>query len=324
MPKQKVLITRPIPDSGIKLLKKKYHVDIYEKDQPIPRRELIKRLKATKYDALLPILTDKIDGAVLDAAGDQLKVVANYAVGFNNIDLEAAKARKVTITNTPGPEISESVAEHTIALIFALAHRIVESDDFVRAGRYKHWGPQLLLGTDIVGKTIGIVGMGRIGSSIAKRLYDGFGIKILYTNKSASKDAEKQFNAKRVGLTELLKKSDFVTLHVPLLPSTVHLIGAKELKLMKKSAFLINTSRGPVIDEKALLSALKKQSIGGAALDVYEFEPKIPATMKKLANVITTPHTASATVETRQAMSTRAAENIIAVLSGKKPKNKIV
>jgi len=306
------------------MLKKKYDVDIYPKDQPIPRRELIKRLQSKRYDALLSILTDKIDGKVLDAAGGQLMVVANYAVGYNNIDIEAAKERKVIITNTPGPEISESVAEHTIALIFGLAHRIVEGDDFARAGRYKAWGPQLLLGNDIMGKTIGIVGMGRIGSAIAKRLHDGFGLDVIYTNKTGNKEAEKQFNAKRVGLSELLKKSDFVSLHVPLLPETHHLIGAKQLRMMKKTAYIINTSRGPVIDEEALVTALKNRTIGGAGLDVYEFEPKIPFAMRTMSNVITTPHTASATVETRQAMSRRAAENIIAVLSSKKPKNKVV
>ncbi|MBT6254109.1 D-glycerate dehydrogenase [Candidatus Uhrbacteria bacterium] len=324
MARKKILITREIPDEGVKMLKKKFDVDIYPHDRPIPRRELIKRLQSKRYDALLSILTDNIDAKVLDAAGGQLMVVANYAVGYNNIDLEAAKERKVIITNTPGPEISESVAEHTIALMFGLAHRIVEGDDYARAGRYKYWGPQLLLGSDIVNKTVGIVGMGRIGSSIAKRLHDGFGVKILYTNRSNNKDAEKQFGAKRVSLNELLKRSDFVTLHVPLLPETHHLIGAKQLKMMKKTAFLINTSRGPVVDEKALIAALKKQSIGGAALDVYEFEPKIPYALRTLSNVISTPHTASATIETRQSMSRRAAENIIAVLSGKKPKNKVV
>lgn len=324
MPKR-VLVTRPIPDSGLKLLKqKRYEVDVYPKDQPIPRRELLKRLKAKKYDALLSILTDKIDDAIFKAAGDQLKVVGNYAVGFNNIDLEAAKKHGVTVTNTPGPEINESVAEHVIALMFALAHRVVETDDFARANKYKGWGPQMFLGTDVTNKTLGIVGMGRIGMQVAHRMHDGFGMKILYNNLTKNEEAEKKYGAKKVSLGQLLKQSDFVTLHVPLLDSTHHLISKKELGMMKKSAFLINTSRGPVVDEKALIQALKAQSIGGAGLDVYENEPRIPAELRKLKNVITTPHTASATIETRQAMSRRAAENIIAVLSGKKPKNKVV
>ncbi len=324
MPKKRVLVTRPLPDEGIKLLKKKYIVDIYEKDQVIPRKVLLKRLKKTPYDAVLSILTEKVDEDFFKAAGEQLKVVANYAVGYNNVDLDAAKSHKVTITNTPGDEINESVSEHAIALMFALAHRIVESDDFARAGKYIGWGPQLLLGTDLVGKTIGVIGAGRIGQRVMRRLHDGFHVKLLYTNRSNNKDAEKKFGAKRVGLKELLRKSDFITLHVPLLPSTHHLIGKAELKLMKKTAYLINTSRGPVIDEKALISSLQKQTIGGAGIDVYENEPKIPFALRHLSNVITTPHTASATIETRQAMSKRAAENIIAVLSGKKPKNKVV
>lgn len=324
MPRKKILITRPIPDSGIKLLKKKYTVDIYPKDQVIPRKELLRRIKKTKYDAVLSILTDKIDDEFFKAAGDQLKVVANYAVGFNNIDTKAAKKHNVTITNTPGPEINESVAEHVIALMFGLAHRVVETDDFARAGKYTGWGPNLLLGTDVTGKTLGIIGMGRIGMQVAHRMHDGFGMKILYSGPSRNKEAEKKYKAKKVSQSELLKRSDFITLHVPLLKSTHHLIGTKELRLMKKTAFLINTSRGPVVDEKALIKALSKKQIGGAGIDVYEFEPKIPATMKKLPNVITTPHTASATVETRQAMSRRAAENVIAVLSGKKPKNKVI
>ena len=317
------MITRPIPDSGVKLLRRKYSVDIYEKDQPIPRTELLKRVRRHRYDAVLSILTDAIDETFFTMAGDQLEVVANYAVGFDNIDLEAAKKHGVIVTNAPGPEISESVAEHTIGLMFALAHRIVETNDFARAGRYKGWGPQMFLGTDLASKTIGIVGMGRIGMSLAKRLHDGFDMAILYSGPRRNEEAEKKYGAKHVSLSTLLKKSDFITLHVPLLDSTRHLIGAKQLKLMKKTAFIINTSRGPVINEKALITALKNKRIGGAGLDVYENEPKIPAILKKLPNVITTPHTASATVETRQAMSLRAAENIVAVLSGKKPSNRV-
>ncbi|HBU27969.1 TPA: D-glycerate dehydrogenase [Candidatus Uhrbacteria bacterium] len=324
MPKR-IFVTRPIPDQGLKLLKKKrYEVDIYPKDQAIPHKELLKRLKAKRYDALLSILTDKIDEAVFKAAGDQLNVVANFAVGFNNIDLEAAKRHHVIVTNTPGPEINESVAEHVIALMFALAHRIVETDDYARAGLYKGWGPQLLLGTDITGKTLGIVGMGNIGMQLAHRMHDGFNMKIVYTSLEPNMEAEQKYGAKHMSLTQLLKTADIVSLHVPLLESTHHLIGKKELALMKNTAFLINTSRGPVVDEAALVQALKQKSIGGAGLDVYEFEPRIHPTLKKLKNVITTPHTASATVATRQAMSRRAAENIIAALSNKKPANQIV
>ncbi len=321
----RVFVTRPIPTDGLKLLRSKgCTVDVYPHDQPIPRGELLKCLKAKKYDALIPILTDRIDGAVFKAAGPSLKVVANYAVGFDNVDLIAAKKYGVIITNTPGPEISESVAEHTIALLFALTHRIIESDQFARDGRYKSWGPQQLLGTDVIGKTIGIVGMGRIGQALARRLYDGFGVKIVYTNQKRDIASEKHDRAKRLKLHALLKAADIVTLHVPLTPQTHHLISARELKLMKPTAFLINTSRGPVVDETALIAALQKKEISGAALDVYEHEPKIPAALKRMQNVVLTPHTASATVETRQTMSRRAAENILAVLKGKTPPNLVV
>ncbi|MEK7108408.1 MAG: D-glycerate dehydrogenase [Patescibacteria group bacterium] len=319
-----IFVTRPIPDAGLKLLRsKKCVVDVYPHDQPIPRGELLKRLKAKKYDGLISILTDRIDATVLKAAGPQLKVIANYAVGFDNIDVEAARHHGVTITNTPGPEISESVAEHTIALLFALTHRIVEADQFARDGRYKSWGPQQLLGTDVIGKTIGLVGMGRIGQALARRLYDGFGVKIVYTNQTRDVGVEHRERARRLTLPLLLKTADIVSLHVPLTAQTHHLISIRELKIMKPTAFLINTSRGPVVDEAALINALKKKQIAGAALDVFEHEPKIPPALKRMQNVVLTPHTASATVETRQTMSRRAAENILAVLAGHPPKNPI-
>lgn len=324
MSRKRIFITRPITDDGVKLLKKKYAVDVYKHDRIIPRTELLRRLKAKPYDAVLTILTERVDEAFFKAAGPQLKIVANYAVGFNNIDLSAAKRHGVAITNTPGDEINESVAEHTIALLFALAHRIVEGDDYVRLGKYKGWDPSLLIGTDFVGKTVGVVGAGHIGMRVMQRLYDGFHIKLLYTNQTGNKEAEKRFGARRVGLKELLRRSDFVTLHVPLIPSTHHLIDSAELKLMKKTAYLVNTSRGPVVSEKALTAALKARRIAGAGLDVFENEPVIPELLKRLPNVITTPHIASATIEARQAMSRTAAENIIAVLSGKKPRNSIV
>lgn len=325
----KIFITRDIPDEGIKMLKKRKSIklDIYEKDQKIPRKELLRRVKGA--DIILSILTEKMDAQVMDAAGDQLKMIANYAVGFNNIDLEAAKERDIVVTNAPGPEIVESVAEHTIALILGLCHRIVETDKFTRAGKYKSWGPKLLLGTDVVGKTLGIIGTGRIGTGVVKRLHDGFGVKILYSDIARNKELEKKYKAKYMSKMQLLKHADFVSLHVPLLPSTRHLISTKELKAMKKNAFLINTSRGPVVDELALVKALTKGEIGGAGLDVYECEPLIDCNpkdnyeLRKLDNVIMTPHTASATVETRQAMSATAAKNILAFLDGKRIPNKV-
>ncbi len=322
----KIFITRPIPDQGIKMLKdKKYIVSVYPKNEIIPRKELLKGVKG--IDALLPILTDKIDIEVLDTAGPQLKIVANYAIGTDNIDLEACKKRKVMVTNAPGPEIVQAVAEYTIALILTLAHRVVEADKFTRAGKYQGWGPQLLLGTDVYGKTLGVVGLGRIGFAVTERAVKGFGMNIIYNDPKPSPDFEKKYGARYADLATLLKQSDFVSLHVPLLPSTRHLISTKQFTQMKPSAFLINTARGPIVDEKALLLALKNKKIAGAGIDVFECEPSIDCDLsdhlelKKFDNVILTPHIASATVETRQAMGRTAAANIIAALSGQTPPN---
>lgn len=321
--KPRIFVTRPIPDAGLKRLRadKRARVDVYEHDKIIPRRELLRRAKGAT--AILSILTDKMDRQLFDAAGPSLKLVANYAVGFDNVDLAEAARRGITVTNTPGPEIAETVAEHTIALIFALAHRVVESDQFVRDGKYRGWGPSMLLGTDVIGKTLGVVGTGLIGSGVVRRMFDGFGIRIVYNSPHRDEALEKDARATYLPLNDLLKTSDFVTLHVPLLPTTRHLIGAKQLRVMKKTAFLINTSRGPVIDEAALIAALSRGQIAGAGLDVYENEPDIPLALRKMQNVVLTPHTASATVETRQSMSLRAAENILAFLDGKSPSNAV-
>lgn len=320
---KKIYITRRIPDAGINLLKKQkgFKVDVSPHDRVLSQKEIVKYAKGC--DALLCLLTDKIDGKLLDGIGKQLKIVANYAVGFNNINLEDAKKRKVMVTNTPGPEISESVAEHTFALLMSVAKRIPESDKFTRAGKYKGWAPMLFLGVDVHDKILGIIGLGAIGRHVAQRAAGGMGMKILYFDIKRDKKFEKKYSAKFATVKELLKKSDFISLHVPLLKSTHHLIGAKELNLMKKSAFLINTSRGPVIDEKALVKALKAKKIAGAALDVYEQEPKLASGLTKLPNVVLTPHTASASIETRSAMAETAAKNIIAALKGKRPPNVI-
>jgi len=262
-------------------------------------------------------LTDKIDSEVLDAAGKNLKIVANFAVGFDNIDLEAAKKRNIMATNTPQGS-TEAVAEHTVALLLASARRIVEADKFTRANKYKGWKPFLFIGEDVREKTLGIIGLGRIGFAVAERALC-FGLKIVYHDVVRNPEFEAKFGGKFLETPELLKQSDFITLHVPLMASTRHLVGKKELAMMKKSAYLINTSRGPVIDEKALVVALKKKQIAGAAIDVYEFEPKLTPGLNKLENVILTPHIASATIETRKKMSEIAAQNIIETLSGKVP-----
>ena len=326
----RVFLTRQIPDAGIEMLKKEKGIkfSMYKKDRRIPRVELLDSIKGKAV--VWTLLTEKVDKEFFDAAGDQLKMVVNYAIGFDNIDLEEAKKRGVIVANSPDDQIAESVAEHTIALMFALARRIVESDSYTRAGKYHGWKPDLLLGNDLIGKTVGIIGGGRIGAHVARRLYDGFGMKIIYNDMKRNGDLEKKYKMKYRSKNQLLKEADFVTLHVPLLPSTRHLISTKELKLMKKSAFLINTARGPVVDELALTKALACNEIKGAALDVFECEPLIDCNpndsyeLRKLSNVVLTPHTASASIEARQAMSRESAKNIIALLNGKKIPHKVV
>ncbi|MEK7548882.1 MAG: D-glycerate dehydrogenase [Patescibacteria group bacterium] len=316
-----VFITRKISEVGINLLKEKgYSVDVSEKNGVLTKEELIAALKGKNYDAILCLLTDKIDDEIFEAAGQKCKIFANYAVGFDNIDLLAAKNRGMIITNTPGV-LTETVAEHTFALLMATSRRIVESDKFIRSGEYRGWEPMLFLGSDIAGKTLGIVGLGRVGSRVAHYAVKGLEMKILYYDTKPNQEFEKEYNARFVDLETLLKESDFISIHVPLLPQTRHLIGEKEFKLMKPTAYLINTSRGPVIDEKALVEALKENLIKGAALDVYEFEPALAEGLSDLNNVILTPHTASATEETRSKMAVLAAQNIIAALEGKEPQN---
>lgn len=314
--KPKVFVTRKIPEAGIKLLKKCCQVRIYPKDRAILRSELIKGVKWC--DALLCLLTDRIDRTVIDA-NPNLKIISNHAVGFDNVDVRYATGKGVPVTNTPGV-LTDAVAEHTFALMMAIARRIPESDRFTRRNKYKGWEPMLLLGTQLKDKTLGIVGLGRIGSGVAERTVKGMGMKVLYHDLKRNKGFERKFSAKYVPLRTALKKADFISLHIPLLPSTRHLIGRKELSMMKKTAYLINTSRGAVVDEKALVSALKRKQIAGAALDVYEHEPKLTPGLDKLDNVVLTPHTASATIEARSAMSEVAARNILAVLSGREAK----
>lgn len=318
----KIFITRAIPEDGINKLKEKgYEVVVSPQDGVLSKNELINALKADKYDAVLCLLTDKIDGDVLDAAGKGVKIFANYAVGFDNIDLKAAEERGIMITNTPGV-LTNTVAEHTFALMLAITHRVAEGDRFTRAGKYVGWAPMMLLGNDLSGKTIGIVGLGRIGSRVAHHAVRGFDAKIVYHDPNRNADFEKDYNAVyKEKLEDLLTEADFVSIHVPLMDSTRHLINVETLKLMKPTAYLINTSRGPIVDEKALVEALKNKVIKGAALDVFEEEPKLAPGLAELENVVLTPHLASATEETRGAMAVLAAENIIAALEGQTPPN---
>lgn len=313
----KIFVTRKIPQAGLDLLKD-YDLKVSPYDRVLTKEELLENVK--DIDALLCLLTDKIDKEIMDAAGKQLKIIANYAVGFDNIDVKAASQRKIIVTNTP-EVLTETVAEHTIALLFAISRRIVEADKFTRENKFKAWEPMLFLGSDISGKTLGIVGLGRIGVAVAKRMKDGFDLKILYYDVNRNEKLEKQYGLEYSSLEDLLKESDFVSLHVPLLPQTEHLINEKKLKLIKETAYLINTSRGPVIDEKALVKALKNKQIAGAALDVFENEPKLAPGLAELDNVVLTPHIASATIETRSKMAEMAAQNIIDALEGRRPKN---
>jgi len=303
------------------MLKKAGHkISIYPGTEAIPRSTLLKNVKGV--DAILALLTDKIDAEVMDTAGKQLKIISNYAVGVDNINVPEAKKRNILVSNTPGV-LTESVAELTFALLISAAKRIVEADKFTRAGKYQGWGPKLMLGADLKDATLGIVGLGRIGSRVAEMAVCGMGMKVVYNDVKPNKDFEKQLGAKFLKLDALLKQADFVSIHVPLLPATRHLITEKQLKMMKKTAYLINTSRGPIVDEKALVKALKSKQIAGAGLDVFEFEPKLTHGLSKLDNVTLTPHIASGSIRTRSEMSRIAAQNIIDALSGKKPKSLI-
>lgn len=318
----KIYITRKIPETGIKMLQNKgYEVEINQKDRVLSKKELIKKLKIKAYDAVLCLLTDKIDGDVFDATPNA-KIFANYAVGFDNINLEEAKKRGVMISNTPGV-LSEAVAEHAIALMLTVSRRIAESDKFARAGKYKGWAPMLLLGSGFFGKTVGIVGLGRIGTKTAHMASQGFGAKVIYYDIKRNEDFEKEFPSGSIefkpSIDEVLKQADFVSIHLPLTEQTKHIINKEKLATMKPTAYLINTSRGPIIDEIALVEALKNKTIKGAGLDVFEFEPNISKGFLKLDNVVLTPHTASATEEARSKMSEVAARNIIEALEGRIP-----
>ena len=312
--KPKIFVTRELPKPAMDRLAEVFEVKVNPEDKVLTKSEIITGVKWC--DVLLCLLTDTIDAEIMDS-NPSLKGISNYAVGYNNIDVNTATQRGLPVCNTPGV-LTETTADMTWALMFAVARRIVETDKFNRAGKFKGWGPMLFLGNDIFGKTLGIIGAGRIGTAVAKRAI-GFNMKILYTDNFEHKELERKFKATKVELETLLQKSDFISIHVPLIDSTRHLIGEKELKLMKKTAYLINTSRGPIVDEHALLLALQKKWISGTALDVYEFEPKMVEGLSECENAVLTPHTASATVETRTKMGLIAAENAIAIIENRRP-----
>jgi len=311
----KIFITRRLPEEGLKMLDE-HEVEIFEGDAPPSKQEIIEGTRGK--DALICLLTDKIDSEVMNASSN-LKIIANYAAGYDNIDIDEATKRGIFVTNTPGV-LTETVADLAWALILAAARRIVEGDKFMRGGKFKGWAPMLLLGSDVYGKTLGIVGAGRIGQAVAKRA-KGFNMRILYYSRKRKENFEKECNAEYVDLETLLREADFVSLHTPLTPETYHMIGEKELKMMKSSAYLINTGRGKCVDEKALVKALKEGWIRGAALDVFENEPEIESELKELENVVLTPHIGSASYETRSRMAVMVAENVLAALKGEIPPN---
>ncbi|HEY4486901.1 MAG TPA: D-glycerate dehydrogenase [Candidatus Paceibacterota bacterium] len=314
-----IFITRKIHPLGIEKLEASGHeVFFSEKEGNLTKEEFLVELQKRAYDAVLCFIPDRIDASVFDAA-PSVKIFANYAVGFDNIDVAEAKRRGVIVTNTPDV-LTNTVAEHTFALLLALAHRIVEADAFTRAGKYTGWVPELFLGNDMTGKTLGILGAGRIGTRVAYHGQRSFDMRVLYYDVKRNEHIEKETGAEfRESVEDVLKESDFVSVHVPLLESTRHLINKERLAIMKPSSYLVNTSRGPVVDEVALVEALQKKVIKGAALDVFEKEPALAPGLAELSNVIITPHIASATEETRFKMGELAADNLLAVLGGGEP-----
>ena len=316
-----IFVTRKLPGNGISLLQQAGHeVVINEKDESLSNSELLQAISGRPYEAVISLLSDVIDSKFFEAAPN-LKIVANYAVGYNNINLDEAQKRGIVVTNTPDV-LTDTVAEFTLALIMSVAKRIPESERFLRAGKYKGWAPELFLGSDLKDKTLGILGAGRIGRGVAKRASLGLGMKVIYNDVNRNEEFEKEINCRYFdSVDEVVSQSDVVSVHVPLLDSTKHLINGNLLSKMKSSAYLINTSRGPVVDEKALVEALSNKVICGAGLDVFENEPALSEGLIELENVVITPHSASASIETRVKMSQMVAQNINAFFEGNLPPN---
>jgi len=313
MPKPKIFITRNIPQPALDRLAEVFDISIHANDKAIGRQQLMEAVK--DMDALLCLLTDSIDKELLESA-PRLKCVSNLAVGFNNIDLEYANSRNIAVCNTPGV-LTETTADLTWALLLACARRVVEADNYARSGRFEGWEPLLMLGVDVFSKTLGIIGMGRIGSAVARRA-EGFGMKVLWFDPQVDpKTVSDKYE--RADLRHLCSSSDFISIHVPLTPDTHHLVNSELLSLMRPTAVLINTARGPIVDEEALIKALRDKKIAAAGLDVFENEPEIPAELLELENAVLLPHIGSASIETRTKMALMAAENAIAVIQGTEP-----
>ncbi len=312
MPKS-VFISNVLPLEAVQLIPKEIAVEFNDTDQPLPKAELIRRLEGK--DGLICHIISSVDEEVLSRAPG-LKVISNVAVGFNNIDVAAARRRGVVVTNTPDV-LTETTADFAWALLMAAARRVVEADQFARSGQWTRWQWDLLWGNDIHGKTLGIIGFGRIGRAVARRAL-GFGMRVLYHDAvRADAAAERELKAGYAEPETLLRESDFVSLHTLFIPETRHLINERRLRLMKKTAILVNAARGPIVDEAALVKALSEGWIAGAGLDVFEDEPKIHPGLLRLKNVTLAPHIASASLDTRLAMATLAVRNCLAVLDGK-------
>jgi len=313
----RVFITARVPEEALARITPEHEVEIHDEDRPIDRARMLQSVG--NKEGLLCTITDRIDREVLERA-PYLKVIANNGVGIDHIDIQAASVRKIPVTNTPGV-LTDETADLTFALILATARRIVEGDAKTREGEFKYWAPMHFLGWKVTGKTLGIVGLGRIGQAVAKRAR-GFDMKVVYHSRTRlDPSQEKDLGVSFLPLDELLREADFVSLHVPLSPSTRHMIGNRELGIMKPSACLINTARGAVVDEKALVLALREGSIRSAGLDVYENEPDLSPGLTNLKNVVLLPHVGSATIETRTKMALMAAENLLAGLRGERPPN---
>ena len=311
----KVYVTRELPNDTLNVIRDRCDVDMNTDYKSKPKNELIEKFK--KYDALLVVGT-KIDEEICAAIKDTCKIIANYGVGYDNIDVEAATKHGIYVTNNPD-RVTDATADLTWTLLLSTARRIVECDRHVRSGE-KSWGPNLLIGSHVSGKTLGIIGAGRIGTAVGKRA-KGFDMKIIYTSTKPNKEFEDLTGGIFMDKEQLLQEADFITIHTPFLPSTFHLLGENEFNLMKKTAIVINASRGKVIDEKALVSALQNKEIAGAGLDVYEKEPYLQEGLDELSNVVLTPHVGTSTIDTRFSMAEGCAINIFAALEGKLPPN---
>jgi glyoxylate reductase len=312
----RVFVARRLPDEGLELVRTACDMDLWDGELPPPRDELLRRVAGV--DGALTLLTDKVDDEFLDAAGPQLRVVSNYAVGFDNVDVAACVRRGVKVGNTPGV-LTDTTADLAFALLMAAARRLAEGDRYVRDGRWKTWGPLLLLGPDVHGATIGIVGFGRIGQAVARRA-KGFGMKVIYADAvDLPPSVEAETGAERRELEDLLEEADFISIHTNLTPETRHLFGSEAFKQMKPTAVIVNTSRGPVVDESALADALESGEIFGAGLDVFEKEPEVEPRLLALENVVVIPHLGSATFDTRDAMGNLAVDNVFAALDGTRP-----